>query len=316
MPSTRIAPSMASDGNHFNSTDPWLDMSSLTVWVLPLLCLMGTVGISANVCLIIIISRRQTLRSAPTYVTLMCLAFVDAIHLVFLIVAGVFYTYDSVKTSILCKIMILGMYCTTGVSSYHMVIFSTLRYVILVKPFFAMKYVTVKNILCSCLMCWFVFSCFAGLAFFATDLGKSKSVNNQTIMTCVTTDEGKYVSIFVLILEFYIPLTLISVFHLAKCVHMKRRSVQTASIPTQKQQVSSAVVATIIFMYVLCYFPMSIYIMLTRILETPIASAVYSLGYLFVMLTPINSSLNPFVYFFFTKCVRRKKRANVQTNSS
>lgn len=238
--------------NHTNATVASLDLSAVT-WVIPLFCTLAVVGILSNIYLIVHIYRRQTLRNAPTYVALTCLALADAIHLVILVCAGICEDYT--KTRTLCQILTFGFYFTTGTSSYHVVIFSVLRYVILIKPFFAMKYVTLKNTLCCSLICWLVFLCVAGLAFLTADSGSVDTSDGKVLNLCVTVDDGKYIELIVLIIVFYIPLIFISGFHVLKCVLLKGRSVDTANTPTQKQHVSTAIVVTIIILFVICYFP-------------------------------------------------------------
>lgn len=301
-------------GNHSNTTTTSVDLSVLER-LFALFCIVAVIGILANLCLIITICRQHTLRSVPTYVALICQAFVDIVYLVFIIGAGTTYTYGMLNSNILCQVVIFGMYSTTGVSSYHMVIFSALRYAILVKPFFAMKHVTVKNTLSCCLLCWLVFSCFAGLAFFTTNFGEVKTSDKKFIHTCITAEGWKWVDILIFTVEFYIPLALIAGLHVAKCVHLKRRSIETANTPAQKQQVSTGIVVTIIVLYILCYLPVSIHVMVTLILEIPVTSELLSLGFTFMVLIPFNSTLNPFVYFFFTKCVRKGACRSGGTNT-
>lgn len=110
-----------------------------------------TLGLAADFLLIVSILRQEKLRVSPTYLMLLSLAGSDAL------VLGcrplfVYFLYTGGIHKALCQVFLYSDLASVALSTYHLVAFAVMRYLMLTRPLAAPRYVTAKSTTMTCVL--------------------------------------------------------------------------------------------------------------------------------------------------------------------
>lgn len=272
-----------------------------TVTTIVLSCL-GAFGLMANALLIYSVLRQPSLRRSPTYVTLVSLASSDFLSL-FALLSFLLIVSTSKLNPALCTLMMYTGLSAVCSSTHHLVLFSVLRYIILARPFFAMKHLTVNASVLTCAAVWILALAFGVPAIFEIDMLPFNTSSNNTIELCLFDMASNSFVVSSIVVVVFIPYLLILAFHIAKVCQLRKRSIQPEN-GLAGVQVSVKIVTGILIAFGVTSIPNTIY---WTILPAPrdLSLDEVTLGYSFSTVCFINNAINPFFYFFFSKNATR-----------
>lgn len=282
-------------------------LSSLLIGVYVVITTASLFGLAATGLLTYSVLRQRGLRGSSTYVTLVSLALFDSSCLLSLLVFE-WFVYTSGIRRPLCQLLMFAGQAAQSSISYHLVGFSILGYIILVKPLFAKEYLTGKTAIIICAMIWTISLTFSIPLTLQVRLLFFNSSFNSTVPVCVFNPSSSIPWLVVyMITTGFVPVIVIPTSYVAKVCRLRNHPVQSNNGCNAKQ-VSFRVIISIFLTYVLTCLPNLIYWALFTTSAIGSNPEMLVLGYAFTGFCFVNSCLDSLFYFVLSG----NERKNIQ----
>lgn len=235
-------------------TDPFSDsvMGYLVLFIVhvSVICIM-TFGVATNILLIYSVLRQPGLRHSPTYLTLISLAASDVFGLGGFLFTSFLYTTEPSRS--LCLSLVYTGIAALCSSTYHLMAFSVLRYIILVKPLFGMKYLTAKTSVVVCVIIWAVALTISSPSLIFADVASFNTTTNETITVCIHKATSPTYVISAAILLAFFPMAVMAGFHIAKIWQLRKPAIRPKD--TKGHNVSAKIVVSILISFAVTSLP-------------------------------------------------------------
>ena len=258
------------------------------------------IGVIANICVITLVWRDRKLRK-PTYISIACLAFCDALFLVVNLISS----FEVVIRSLTCSHPVTftgqAVSTVTGIcwfaANAHVSVIALMRYILILHPLKSQLYLSNRKIIMSSACVWFIGTCI-----WMTILGLRESdiLTSSKSVTFINVIWG---------IVYITPLTITVILHCRKWCHIRkaaRRELSgNGSIQTTAVRMAKVILLVIILATVL---PLPRYIIIC--LRTDVDSfrsdtrRMYLLDISYFLFL-LNHAINPFVYAFMSKSFRK-----------
>lgn len=280
----------------------FVQSSNLLRTLLPILTIIiigfVLVGFIANAFLMVSILRRKALRESPTYLMLLSLAGSDVFVLLCLPLY-IYFIYTGGLHKALCQVFLYTSFASITSSTYHLVAFAIMRFILLTKPLFAKKHVTAKCTIILCVVIWLLSLGVPTTSVVFTGLTTFNVSENNTVGICLVNFDARPFTMSLLVVMTILPILCMLLFHIVKAFRVK--AIASPSVTgTHRRQLSMKFIIGILVVFSVSTLPSGVFWNLVLLNKHSTSLKMVIIAYALTLLNYINSAVNPLMYFFFS----------------